>query len=78
MDILFWGLTIGIIGKLLIGISVINVHWHVIKERHIDKDVIWAMKRERWVALIGVLLMVVGYVLELVFYGYLPTIELMM
>ena len=72
MDILFWGLTIGIIGKILLGFSVINVHWHVIKEKHIDKDVIWAMKRERWVAFAGVLLIIIGYFFELTFYGYLP------
>ena len=72
MDILFLGLTIGIIGKVLLGVSVINVHAHIIKEHHIDGEVIWAMKRERWIAIFGVMLIVTGYFLELSFYGYLP------
>lgn len=70
MDLLFWGLTTGIIGKILIGIAVINVHWHIIREKHIDEDVIDALKRERWVAIIGVMLMVSGFFLEIMFYGY--------
>lgn len=69
MDLLFWGLTIGILGKIFIGAAVVNVHWHVIKERKIDADVIWAMKRERWVAFIGVCFMLIGYVFEIVFYS---------
>jgi len=71
MDLLFWGLTIGIIGKILIGFSVVNVHWHVIKEKKIDKDVLWAMKRERWIAVVGVAFMVSGYLLEIIFHQYL-------
>lgn len=72
MDLLFWGLTAGIIGKILLGVAVINVHWHIIREKHIDEDVIGALKRERWVAIMGVILMVVGFFLELFVYGYLP------
>lgn len=72
MDILFLGLTIGIIGKVLLGVSVINVHGHIMKEHHIDNDVLQAMETEKWIAIAGVVFMIVGYILELLFYGYPP------
>lgn len=68
---LFWGLTLGILGKVLLGYAVINVHSHVIKEKHIDRDVIRAMKRERSTAALGVFLLVIGYFLELSHFGYI-------
>ena len=67
---LFWGLTFGILGKVFLGIAVINVHSHVIKEKTIDRDVITAMKRERGVAASGVILLVLGYFLEITAFGY--------
>ncbi|MEW6617731.1 MAG: hypothetical protein AB1333_04955 [Patescibacteria group bacterium] len=41
------GATFDVIGKILIGIAVLLVHGHVLKEHKIDKAVFKEMKREQ-------------------------------
>ncbi len=72
MDILFWGLTTGTIGKLLLGLAVIRVHLIILREHKLDEVVFRSIKRERFITACGVLLIVIGYVLEMVFYGFTP------
>ena len=72
LNLLFWGLSIGVLGKVLLGITVINVHSHIVKEHRIDMDVLTAMKKEKVFAVTGVFLMVLGYILEVTHFGYLP------
>ena len=36
-DILFWSLTFTFVGKVLLGVTVINVHAHIIREHKIDQ-----------------------------------------
>ncbi len=62
---LFWGLTVTLVGKILISITVVMVHTKITKEKHIDGIVLMEMKRERIIAITGIALMVLGYVLEL-------------
>jgi hypothetical protein len=71
-NVLFWGITLGMVGKLLLGITVITVHSHILREQRIDTDVIRAMRRERKLALMGVIFIVIGYFLEAVHFGILP------
>ena len=68
---LFWGLTLGIVGKVLLGITVIMVHSKITHEKRIDGLVLMEMRREQRLALVGIILMVIGYVLELSFYDLL-------
>ena len=68
---LFWGLTFGIIGKVLLGLTVIMVHNKITHEKRIDGLVLMEMKREQAVAFIGIALMIFGYTLELVHYELL-------
>lgn len=75
MNLLFWGLTIGVIGKIVLGIAVLRVHSGIVKEHRIDGVVLKAMKKEKWVTVVGVLLIVLGYILELTFYGATPFLE---
>jgi len=75
-SLLFWGLTIGIIGKVLLGLSVVLVHTKITKEKHIDGLVLLEMRKERKMAILGIILMVVGYVLELSFFGAVEGISL--
>ena len=75
MSLLFWGLTFGVVGKVTIGIAVMMVHWRIVKEHRIDRIVLTEMRRGRNVALLGIVLMVVGYILELLFYGFVPGFE---
>jgi len=70
-DLLFLSLTFGYAGKALLGVTVINVHAHIIREHKIDVDVLTYMRKERVYGITGVLFITIGYVLELVFHGYL-------
>ena len=70
-DTLFWALTLGFFGKILLGATVINVHAHIIKERKIDQDVLKEMHRERKLGILAVLLILAGYILELIYFNYL-------
>lgn len=68
MNLLLWGITIGTIGKLVLGIAVLRVHVYIIREHKIDDVVIKALKREQFVTLFGLALIVLGYTLEVLFY----------
>jgi len=72
MSLLFWGLTLGVIGKVFLGITVMMVHWKIVKEHRIDRKVLREMRRERNIALLAIIFIIAGYILELAFYGYLP------
>ncbi|MAF59500.1 MAG: hypothetical protein QF858_02740 [Candidatus Pacebacteria bacterium] len=71
MDLLFWGLTLGVLGKVLLGFTVLSVHWKIVKEHKIGKVVLREIRRERNLAILGILFIVVGYLLELSFYEYI-------
>jgi hypothetical protein len=66
---LYVGITLGTIGKLILGIAVLRVHAHIIREHKIDAVVLSAMKRERYITAGGVFLILLGYVLEMLFYA---------
>jgi len=67
----FWGITAETLGTVLIAFTVLNVHSHVVKEKHIDMDVIKAMRKERRFAISGLVLIIVGYILVVIDGGYL-------
>jgi len=69
MTLLFWGLTLGVLGKVLLAISVIMVHGKIVHEHRIDSAVLREMKHEKTLALASIALIVIGYVLELLFYN---------
>lgn len=71
VPMLFWGLTFGVIGKILLGVTVIMVHSKITREKRIDGLVLMEMKREKTIAIIGIVFMIVGYLLELHFYDLL-------
>ena len=70
MSILFWGLTMGTIGKVLLAAGVIMAHTQLEHEHRIDARVVRTFHRERILTLIGILLILIGYGLEVYFYGY--------
>jgi hypothetical protein len=69
MNLLLLGLTIGTIGKIILGVAVLRVHVHIIKERKIDPVVLKSMKTEQVATLFGLVLIVIGYLLEVYFYA---------
>jgi hypothetical protein len=66
------GLVLSTAGKVLLGIAVIRVHRHLAKEQRIDYDVVQAVNFEKRVGLIGIILIVLGFMLEVAFYLAIP------
>jgi len=62
------GLTIDTIGKIMLGITVLMVHWHILKEHKIDIDVLRTMKREQILGISGILLILAGYIMQLIYH----------
>lgn len=69
MNILFWGITLGVLGKLVLGLAVLRVHTRIREEKKIDRVVIQSIKREELLTILGIFLIVVGYILEVAFYN---------
>jgi hypothetical protein len=70
MNILFWGLTIGTLGKVLLGLGVLIAHSGILKEHKIDMLVLRDFKTEHTFTLLGLVLIVAGYFMEIYFYGF--------
>lgn len=70
MNFLFWGLTIGTLGKALLAVGVLIAHNGIVRERKIDSDVIRRFRIEHSLTLLGLVLIVLGYALEVYFYGF--------
>ncbi len=68
MNLLLWGITLGTVGKLVLGIAVLRVHVYILREHRIDDVVLRALKREQYVTLFGLLLIIIGFTLEILFY----------
>jgi len=67
MNIPVVGLTIETLGEILLGLTVLFVHWHVIKEHKIDSDVLRTMKKEQIMGITGLVLIIVGYLIQVYF-----------
>lgn len=68
MNLFNIGLTLDTVGKILLGITVLMVHRHVLSEHKIDVVVLRTMRREQILGLLGIALIVVGYVLQLMYH----------
>ncbi len=72
MIILFWALTVGVIGKVLLAIGVLMAHTAIAHEHKIDAKVIKTFRTEHTITIIGISLIIIGYFMELYFYGLTP------
>lgn len=70
MSLLFWGLTLGTIGKVLLAVGVLMAHSSLEHEHRIDALVIRTFHTERTLTIAGLLLILIGYGMELYFYGF--------
>lgn len=61
------GHTLDLIGKILISYTAIVVHYRFRKEHKIDEKVFTEMKKEQVIGVLGIVLMIVGYVLQIPF-----------
>jgi len=69
MDLLFWGLTIKTIGEVIIGFSIISVHLRIVKEHKLDRKVYRSIRNEKFLSIIGIILILFGYFLEVAYYA---------
>lgn len=69
MSLLFWGLTIGVIGKISVAIGILRVHYVMAMEKSIDEIVIRSFRFEKILTSVGIILILVGYLLEIYYYG---------
>ncbi len=69
MNILFWGLTFGVIGKILVVLAVLHMHHSLVKEGKIDRIILLTYRQERVLTFIGLFLIALGYMLEIIFYS---------
>ena len=72
MNLLFWGLTIGVAGKVMLAVGVLLAHSQIVQERKIDSEVLRSFKIEHTLTIFGIILIIVGYGLEIYFYGFTP------
>lgn len=64
MSLLFVGMTMSVIGKGMLGLAIIWVHITMATERSIDEEVVKAFRRETLITVVALLLIAVGYFLE--------------
>ncbi len=69
MNLLLLAITLGTIGKIILGFAVLRVHVHILKEHKIDNIVLKSMRKEQVVTIIGLVLIVIGYAFEIYFYS---------
>jgi len=68
MNLLIFAITLGTAGKVILGIAVLRVHVHILKEHKIDNVVLKSMRKEQIVTIFGLGLIVIGYMIEVYFY----------
>ena len=59
------GFTLDVVGKILVAYTAIMVHYRFWKEHKIDEAVFTTMRRERSIGILGVVLIIVGYLLQI-------------
>ncbi len=62
------GTTLDVLGNVFIAIVVLNVHARIARERTIDAKVIGAMKKEKFLVIIGIVSVLLGYIIRLPFF----------
>ncbi|MFV1917516.1 MAG: hypothetical protein ACC618_03510 [Patescibacteria group bacterium] len=60
----FIGFTLEVLGTVMIAYMALSVHYRVRKEHKIGERVIKHMRREQAVGVVGVVLIVAGYILQ--------------
>jgi hypothetical protein len=71
MNLLFWGMVMGTVGKVILGLAVLRVHMIILREQKIDGAVLRSMKREQLITIFGILFIIFGFFLESYFYNSL-------
>lgn len=65
MSIAFIGFVLDVIGKVMVAYAAIKVHRRFWKEHKVDGLVFRAMKREQIIGILGIALIIIGFVLQI-------------
>jgi len=65
VTILIIGITLDVIGTILIAYTVLRVHNRAREERAIDSRVINEMKKERAASIVGSVFIIIGYIFQM-------------
>lgn len=68
MNLLFWGLTLSVLGKVLLAAGVVMAHLKIAHEHRIDRQVIHTFRVEFMMSVVGFILIILGYALEVYFF----------
>lgn len=60
------GITLTTIGEVLIGVTVLYVHHKILEERKLDKKVFVGIRKEQWGGVLGVILILAGYIIRFI------------
>lgn len=52
-------------GEILLGLTVLIIHWHILKEHKIDEDVLKQMKKEQVLGVMAVTFIAIGFLLQI-------------
>jgi hypothetical protein len=65
---LMLGILLDFVGTFMLGYTVLAVHWHIVKEHRLDRDVFRAIRKERVIGLCGLFLIATGFSIQMLFY----------
>ena len=71
MNLLFWALTVGVTGKVLLAVGVLIAHTQLAHERVVDQLVLKSFRLEHTLTIVGLILIVAGYLMEIYFYNFI-------
>ncbi len=75
MNLLFWGITLGMLGKVMLGIGVLIAHSEILHERRIDLRVLNSFRLEHTLTVTGLVFILIGYGMEMYFYDFLTLLD---
>lgn len=64
MSIEFLGFTLDVVGKVMVAFTAVMVHYRFRREHKVDERVFASMRREQVIGVIGISLIVLGYLLQ--------------
>jgi len=70
MNLLFWGLTVSMVGKVLLVVGVLKAHGQIAHEHRIDAKVLRTFHTEKIITIVGLICILIGYGMEVYFYKF--------
>jgi hypothetical protein len=64
------GLILEFVGTIMLGYTVLAVHFRIGEDRKLDNAVFKAIKTERYAGVLGLILIAIGFVAQVTFYVF--------